>query len=352
MENEEQIKIEEPAINIERPLRKKANGVWKFFVFGFLGLLVLLLIVGVGVAYGQVKKLSENPAVLFAAKTFGMPIAKINSMKVFYSDYVEDLQTLRKFYVNPPQGVTKPSDELISDQVLSRLVANRLVQSLVNKYRVKVAKEDMEKFKTDLLTQFESEQKAEEELQTRYGWTLEKYLEKVGRPIVLEQKLQESIKTQQNFYDNKYAEPEARARHILFVVKDKTEEAKAKREAEAVLARIKKGEDFATLAKEFGSDSTKDEGGDLGWFTKDMMVPEFSDAVFKLEPGQVGDLVQTEYGFHIVKLEEKRMSQNFIAFMNDQFKDAKIEILLPVHDPFTQIQQNLNNANSDVQPAQ
>jgi peptidyl-prolyl cis-trans isomerase C len=89
---------------------------------------------------------------------------------------------------------------------------------------------------------------------------------------------------------------EVHARHILLP----TEE-----EAKAALARVKGGEDFAKVATELSKDPGA-EGGDLGWFTKDKMVPEFADAAFKLQPGQISDPVKSQFGWHIIKVEERR----------------------------------------------
>ena len=76
--------------------------------------------------------------------------------------------------------------------------------------------------------------------------------------------------------------------------------------AEEVLKRIRGGEDFAKLALEFGSDGTREKGGDLGWFGPGQMHPDFEKATYALKPGEVSDLVQTPYGLHIIKLEERK----------------------------------------------
>jgi peptidyl-prolyl cis-trans isomerase C len=92
-------------------------------------------------------------------------------------------------------------------------------------------------------------------------------------------------------------EQEVHARHILVPTED---------EAKAIEAELKKGADFATLAKEKSKDPGAAEGGDLGYFTKDQMVPEFSDVAFKLDKGQISDPVHTQFGWHIIKVEDKR----------------------------------------------
>jgi peptidyl-prolyl cis-trans isomerase C len=93
---------------------------------------------------------------------------------------------------------------------------------------------------------------------------------------------------------------EVRARHILVQGED---------EAKAILEQLKKGADFATLAKEKSKDPGAAEGGDLGYFTKDQMVPEFADVAFKMYPGQLSNPVKTQFGWHVIKVEDKRTKQ-------------------------------------------
>lgn len=81
---------------------------------------------------------------------------------------------------------------------------------------------------------------------------------------------------------------------------------KKREQAEEVLKRARAGEDFAKLAKEFSTDGSKDKGGDLGWFGHGDMVPEFEQAAYALKPGEISGIVQSKFGFHIIKLEERK----------------------------------------------
>ena len=93
-------------------------------------------------------------------------------------------------------------------------------------------------------------------------------------------------------------EEEVRARHILVEKED---------EAKAALARVRKGEDFAKVAAELSRDpGSGKEGGDLGYFTQDRMVPQFGTVAFQLKAGEVSEPVQTQFGWHVIKVEDKR----------------------------------------------
>ncbi len=96
-------------------------------------------------------------------------------------------------------------------------------------------------------------------------------------------------------------EEQVKASHILV---------ETEKEAKALKARLEKGEDFAKLAKEFSKDpSTKEKGGALGFFGRGIMTAAFEKAAFALKPGAISDPVKTEYGFHLIKVEEKKAAE-------------------------------------------
>lgn len=142
-------------------------------------------------------------------------------------------------------------------------------------------------------------------------------------------------------YDKEVAalpqEEEIKAAHILVASED---------EAKDIIKQLDSGKDFAALAKEKSTDSNKDDGGDLGWFGKGRMVPEFEEAAFGLEKGAYTKTpVKTQFGFHVIKLEDKRiapppafeqvepqvrqlvMRDKYVALIEKAKADQKIEIM-------------------------
>ena len=115
----------------------------------------------------------------------------------------------------------------------------------------------------------------------------------------------------ETFKQTRYTKPEeARARHILLRVPpgaNAATEDEIRARAASILERLKKGEDFATLAKDLSEDpSNKDRGGDLGFFTRGQMEEAFESAAFALKDGEFSDVIRTRYGFHILRVEERR----------------------------------------------
>jgi peptidyl-prolyl cis-trans isomerase C len=143
------------------------------------------------------------------------------------------------------------------------------------------------------------------------------------------------------FYDqnpDKFTQPETvRASHILLTVAKDADDATrkaARAKIEGLLKRARSGEDFAALAREHSQDGSASQGGDLGLFPRGRMVPEFEQAAFGLAPGQVSDVVTTQFGFHIIKMVEKKepstvpfeqVSPRIIEYLSNEKKQQRVE---------------------------
>ena len=132
-----------------------------------------------------------------------------------------------------------------------------------------------------------------------------------------EENLSKAVKASQpeiDAYMKAHPEEQVHARHILISIKsaerpseDALDKPQARAKAEEVLKRVKAGENFESLARQYSTDpGSKENGGDLGWFGHGQMVPEFDKAAFTLQPGQTSDIIESPYGFHIIKVEGRR----------------------------------------------
>jgi peptidyl-prolyl cis-trans isomerase C len=153
---------------------------------------------------------------------------------------------------------------------------------------------------------------------------------------------------------DKFQQPETiRASHILVRVDEKADAAarkKARAEIDSVLKQAKSGADFAKLAQEHSQDGSAAQGGDLNYFPRGQMVPEFDKVAFELKPGQISGVVQTQFGYHIIKvtdrkpartvpyeeasaqikqfLTEQKKQQHADTFIAGLKKKSKIEVLI------------------------
>ena len=131
--------------------------------------------------------------------------------------------------------------------------------------------------------------------------------------------------------EKSFVTPEqARVRHILIMTPPGAsgdDRKKAREKAEGALKRLKDGEDFAKLVLEYSEDpNSRPNGGDLGYFAKGQVVKPFEDAAFSLKPGQTSELVETQFGFHIIKVEDRKQA------MNRPFEEVKEAIRTRLQD--------------------
>lgn len=323
------------------PVSVDENKNMKMFAFGLAAIVVGVVVISAAVGvYRVYAKASTDNFTVVVAKALRLPLMKVNGESVLYSNYADDIQAIQKlvaFDKTNKGNAASLTPEQMSDQVLWRLANNVLVREAAGKYGVKVEPKDMDDLKANLMKQFKDTGEIEKEIQQRYGWTYAQYEDKVIKNFVLQQKIADKIQ----------GDPIAR------------EEIRNK--ALVVLNEIKAGKDFAEQAKVYGEDGTKTNGGDLGWFGKGDMVPEFENAAYALKIGEMTqELVETQYGYHIIKLDERKTEKTKDAkgkmvsaekvkarhilfrfptpetFLDQLAKTASFHLYVKVHNPFTE----------------
>jgi peptidyl-prolyl cis-trans isomerase C len=247
------------------------------------------------------------------------PVAKVNGEDITKAQVVEAfnaaVQTsgVKAADLTPEQKMTgyrQIIDELIMDKLVAKAAASETV-----------AAEDVAAEIAKLKKQFPSEEAFQAQLKEA-GQSPEKLQTAIQTMLQQQRWMQSQIKDGEQiteadakkFYDTnteEFKNPETvKASHILFLVnKDDSEDVSKQKEAAAKKAavRAKKGEDFNKLAKELSEEpGAKESGGDLGFFAKDRMVPEFANAAFTQKPGSISDPVKTQFGWHVIKVTEKK----------------------------------------------
>lgn len=249
-----------------------------------LGVLVLALLALIVVSIGLYRWQWENPVTDAVVHALPYPAATVNGKIIRYSDYNDDLATVRRFFSKQQEQAggemaVMPTEEELRKGVLDRLIQTEILKEEADRYGVTVTQEEIDAEYAKISAGADGD--AEAQIQELYGWTPAQFKEKVMRTYLLQTKLAEAV------------------------AKDESVSGESKAKAEEALQKLKDGTPFADVAKEYSADpGSAANGGDLGFFGKGVMVPEFEAAAFSLAPGETSGLVQSQFGWHIIKVEE------------------------------------------------
>ena len=205
-------------------------------------------------------------------------------------------------------------------ELLDMLINAELVWQEASKKDIKASDEEVQQVIGDVRSQFISEDAFVKTLAVE-GYTLESYNTHISRMVASRKYLDQlgmaaneiSDEAIHDFYVNnpdKFNMPDmAHTRHILLKTTPAMSEADKKSirsKTAEIQQRLKQGEDFAELAKQFSEDSSASRGGDLGYLPKGAMVGPFDDKVFSLQAGEISGIVETQFGYHIIQVLEKQ----------------------------------------------
>jgi peptidyl-prolyl cis-trans isomerase C len=248
-------------------------------------------------------------------------IARVNGDAISRSEFEGALSS-----IEGRAGGPVPADQRdrVYRGILDQLIGYRLLTQEAAARKVAVPDADVDKRMADIRQQFPTEEAFRQTLEQRQ-LTVEKLRTETRSELTVEKMLEDelaskvAVKPEQvtDFYQknpDKFQQGErVRASHILIPFPPKADAA-AKQQAQAkateVLAEVKSGKDFAALAKQYSQDpGSGPNGGDLGFFQKGQMVGPFENTAFSLKPGEISELVETQFGFHIIKVTEKQTSR-------------------------------------------
>lgn len=257
---------------------------------------------------------------------------------------VPELNRIFLAHVKVPYSTVQadPRAQEIRRQLLDTLIDRALLVQQAKKQRMTVPPQALEEAVQVLIQRFPARESFEEALQAE-GLTFEGITQDLGDQLLRKQLVQneivEKISLNPNdipgFYEqhqSRYmAQEQVRARHILIKVPPdmgEADEAKLRDRANKARARARKGESFAKLAQELSEDTSRSNGGDLGFFKRGQMVGPFEESAFALKVGEISGLVRTPFGYHIIKVEE-RTSAKQLPF--EEVKEQVQEDLMREH---------------------
>jgi len=345
-------------------------------VFAVLAAAVAL--VGQAFAADQPKNAtsSTNKAATIAASapTASEVVARVNGTEIKRKDLDIAVQAYTMQMARQNRSVPLGQSAMLDRDVLDQLIGRELLLQEGTKH----APADTDKKVQQQVDQTEAQLGGEAEFKTKLaesGLTLEEYTHNVRDSLIVRAAIQATIdkaipvtpEEAKAFYDknpDKFKEPElARASHILIrCAPDASDEVKREKRAQIEAARslVKGGEKFADVAKKVSEDpGSAANGGDLGYFSRARMVPEFDAAAFSLKTNEVSDVITTEYGYHILIVTDRKpartvpfdeVKEDLTQYLKQQKgneatrshiaalrQTAKIEVLLPGPPPASSV---------------
>jgi peptidyl-prolyl cis-trans isomerase C len=295
-------------------------------------------------------------------------VATVNAQAIMLSEFEKNAEPILDQFKKsaPPAEQTPEHIADVKKRVLDQMIDDRLLVEEAKKKNIHISQLEVDDGVKKVRSRFNTEEEFNKEME-KEGMTYEEFRKHIQDQLATIKLIDQEVKAKvpppgddeiQQLFDTLDAilkdkpipgshtaseldelkslakavqrrfDERVRARHILVKVAPNApqeEKDAALKKIKDVQARIKKGEDFAELARKYSDDpGSKDRGGDLGYFSSGDMVPAFDKAAFSLDVGQTSDIVETDFGYHIIQIEEKKAASKMSL---DEIKDDLREYL-------------------------
>lgn len=247
-------------------------------------------------------------------------IAVVNGSVITQEDFNREMSRAQQQIASMGQTLNDSQLSEIKKEVLRNLINLELLYQASQENGIKVDEEAINGQLKALKKRFPNEAEFKDAL-SKKNLSEEAVKSQIGQGMAIQkfidekvtQKITVSDKETRTYYDSHpdfFKEPEqVQASHILIKVEPKfneSQKAEAREKTETIQQKLQEGGDFAALAKEFSECPSSEKGGDLGFFKRGQMVKPFEDAAFTLEPNKTSDIIETRFGYHLIKTIDKK----------------------------------------------
>ena len=257
------------------------------------------------------------------AKVINKTVATVDGEVILMSEYERRARPVIEEY---EKFLTGPDKEIkikeLKEKIIEQMIDEKILIQEGKKKKIKVNNKEIQDGIEEIKKRFATEEEYNQEL-AKQGISGEKFKEQVKEQLMVIKLIDQEVKAQvvsptdseiEDFYKQNEAEmvePEqVRVRHILIKVDENTNKEEALKRIKEILKEAKKGKtSFAELAKKYSEDTSAPRGGDVGFFIRGQMVRKFEEVAFALQVGQISDVVETEYGYHIIQCIEKKAGE-------------------------------------------
>ncbi len=257
------------------------------------------------------------------AKVVNRTVATVDGEVILMSEYERRakpvIEEYEKFLKGPDKEIRIKE---LKEKILDQMIDEKVLIHEGKRKKIRVNRKEIQDGLGEIKKRFGTEEEYTQEL-ARQGLSEEEFKQQVKEQLMVIKLIDQEVKAKvvlptdseiEDFYkqnESEMVEPEQmRARHILIKVDENTDKKKALKRIKDILKEVKKGKNnFAELARKYSEGPSAPRGGDLGFFTRGQMVRKFEEAAFALKVGEISNVVETDYGYHIIQCIGKKAAE-------------------------------------------